>query len=470
MEYESRKVKWYWLVLFIAYSGAAAYVLFQGNPYLYSHIELRSALMEGAEAQLQTIPSEPSAPSKTGAATFFSRYSFERTAVDPISATRSKNYVEYQTHKVETGLENWTPEHIAYDSTGFYITGKSPWAIAVSLEDGKARWKYKFARPVGEKGLYAPLLDDANVYLVHPTGEVAALDKITGEIRWLLPVNFEVVAQPFLWQSQLVMPVKAEKGLQLLIIQRAKGQREEVLPRLEIKPGFSLSRVSSLNKLVATVDNKVHMIDPSNWTVEWSQTLTEPILGPATVVDSSLFVATLGGKIIRLDASKKGKLDWEVDLEQPSASPPAFLPITNRLSFLDSEGALVVIDAKTGKGLWRYNIENKSELKETWSARLKGNHIEEFKMDWLHKGWTIWSPCGERRFCVFTPNKGQMIERIQLSGEPLTLPLALERRWIFFAKAKSGQFLISHVLEEGEIKALQKAAVEAKSEPPPEGR
>jgi hypothetical protein len=186
MEYESRQVKWYVLILFIAYCGAAAYILFQGNPFLYSHLELRAAMTAGAESQLQTIPSVP-AVAKTGSPTFYSRYGFDRAAIDPLGSPRSKNFEEFETHAVETGLEKWEPQNIAYDSLGFYTSGKSQWITAIGL-DGKARWKYKFLNPPGEKGLYPPMLDEANVYVVHPAGEIAAFDKTTGEIRWLLPL------------------------------------------------------------------------------------------------------------------------------------------------------------------------------------------------------------------------------------------------------------------------------------------
>lgn len=461
MDYESRHVKWYWLLLFLIYSGGVVYILFQGNPYLYSHLELRSALLSGADAQLQTIPTVPTV-AKVGQNKFYSRYNFERTAVDTLGSPRSKNYTEYEKFPVETGIEGWEPLNIAHDEAGFYVTAKSEWAVAIGL-DGKARWKYKFLQPTGERSLQMPMIDEANVYLVHPQGEVVALDKMTGEIRWLLPLNFELVAAPFIWNAQIVLPIKAQKGLQFVLVNRANGEKAEKMPTLDIKPGFQISRATAQGNLIATVDNKVISIDPETWTIEWSQTLTEPTHGPAVVVDSSIYIATLGAKLMRLDGSKKGKLDWELELEKPAASPPSYLPIMNRLAFLDTSGALVVVDAKLGKSMWRYGIENRNTLNETWSARIKGNHIEEFKMDWLHKGWTVWSPCAQNRFCIFTPNKGQMIERILLSGDPLALPLIKDRRWVFLVKGKNDQYFVSHSVEEGEIKALLKA----KGEEPP---
>jgi outer membrane protein assembly factor BamB len=457
MDYESRKVKWYALFLFLIYCSAAVYVLFQGNPYLYSHLELRSAMLSGAEQQLSTIPSAPRTQAKLGQPTYYARYNFERTGVDPLGSPRSRTYEEYEKFPVELGLKNFEPTNIVFDRSGFYITGRSEWVVAVGL-DGKALWKYKFANVPAEKGLLPPLVDEAQVYVVHPQGEVVAFNKENGEVNWLLPLNAELTATPFIWNDQLVLPVKGTTAQQLVLINRQTGARTEKMPKLEIKPGFHVSRAPVLGDLIATVDNKVVAINPNTWAIDWSQTLTDPVKGAAVVVENQIFVATLGAKIIKLEGNKKGKVDWEVDLEKPAASPPTILPIMHRLSFLDTSGALNVVDAKTGKAMWRYGIENKNVLTETWSARLKGNNIEEFKMDWLHKGWTIWSPCSDRRFCIYTPNKGQMIARIQLSGEPMTYPLVLDKKYIFFLKGRNGQYLVSHVLDETDTKAAHKAA------------
>lgn len=75
-------------------------------------------------------------------------------------------------------------------------------------------------------------------------------------------------------------------------------------------------------------------------------------------------------------------------------------------------------------------------------------------MDWLHKGWTIWAPCGTSRFCIFTPNKGQLIQRVSLSVAPLTLPLQVERRWVFFGQ-KGDKYMLSHIAEGKEIRKMQ---------------
>lgn len=459
MDYESRTVKWYWLLLFVVYCTASIYILFSGNPYLYSHIELRTAMDSGEFVQRQTIPAHPIPADKTGNSTFFSRYTFERNAVDSFTGPRSKNYEEYEHFNIASGIEDWDVQNIAQDQSGFYLTGKGPWTVAVDLH-GAVRWKFRFKPQDEARGLQPPVVDEGSVYIVDDSGEVVSLNKISGEIRWVLELHENVVASPFIWEANLIVPTQGPAGVKLVVLERASGKVVSEKAKFDVKPGFRLSYSPDLDILVATIDNKVIAVQPDDWSVIWTATMTDPVRGPAVIVGNIAYVATLGAKVIRLDLAKKGKVDWEADLEKPAASPPAYLPVMNRLSVLDTSSGLSVIDAKTGKVMWRAAIENHTPSNETWSARIKGSNIEEFKMDWLHKGWTIWSPCGDRHFCIYTPNKGQLVNRIALSAAPMTMPLTVDRRLVFFGHKKGGGYVVSHAIEETEMKKLKKEAAE----------
>lgn len=459
MDYDGRQIRWYWLLLFVLYCGGVLYLLFNGNPYLYSHHELRAAMSRGETANLLTIPEHMSAPEKVSSATFFQRFNFGRSGVDPLGAPRSKNYEEYQTFQVKHGVDGFEAQNIAVDESGFYLTGKSPWVIAIGL-DGELRWKFRVHDIKDEKSMPAVLLDETTAYIVHPLGEALALNKTDGSIRWLINVDKELIAQPFLWQGHLVMPVKGATTGEWVMVKRGDGKLAEKTAVIDIKPGFQVSQGPSGKSVIVTLDNKVIAVDSDEWKIDWAVTLTDPIKGPAVVVEHQIYVSTLGNKLIRLDASKKGKVDWEADLEKTPASAPTYLPVANRVSIMLEDGILQMLDAKTGKSIWTYNTLNKSPLIDSWSVRLSAKHIEEYKMDWLHKGWTTWSACSNRHFCIYTPNKGQLVQSIQLSALPLTLPLQMDKRWIFFGEGKEG-YVISHLLESAEIKKLKQDAAGA---------
>jgi hypothetical protein len=223
MDYESRKIKWYWFTLFLIFCGVSIYLLFRANPYLYSHIELRTAMTSGESLQRQSIPAQPVMTDKTGDITYYSRYGFDHAAIDPMSGPRSKNYEEYLKFPVTSGIEKWDVQHIAQDESGFYLTGKNPWAVAVGLE-GQVRWKFRFKDATLERGLYPVLLDDASAYIVHPSGEVVTLNKTTGEIRWIMEIREDLGATPFLWKENLMLPIRVGNGLQLIAMKRLDGK------------------------------------------------------------------------------------------------------------------------------------------------------------------------------------------------------------------------------------------------------
>lgn len=460
MEYESRRVKWYWLILFVIYSSGACYVLYSGNPLLYSHHELRGALLQSADETVSTIPTEPETLPKVGSQTFFLRFNSARTGLDPSPGVRGKGYEEYEKHEVSTGINGWTPQHILSDQSGFYITSNTPWIVAIAT-DGTIKWRYRFLQEPTEKGFSPPLLDEFSFFVIHPKGELVALDKQSGHIRWILPLHVNLVADPFIWRGFLILPTKGTKGIELVLINRTDGKKSDESPKLDLKAEFKISQAPGVEQIIVTADNKVLAINPETWAVNWSQTLTEPIKGPATLVENDIYVATLGAKLFKLDGSRKGKIIWETVLEKPAIHSPTVLPIMSRLSLIDAAGALSTVDMKTGKVFWRYGIEAKGALAETWSSRLSAKHIEENKMDWLHKGWTIWTGCGAKNVCIYTPLKGQIINRLVLSGEPIAQPLLVDKRLVFFTQTRPGVYLISHQIEDGEVKRLRKQAAEA---------
>jgi len=464
MEYQSRTVKWYWVILFLLFCTFSVYTLFTGNPYLYSHVELRSALDAGDESRRIPVPTPPkNRQGEPSAITFFPRYNVENTAVDPIPTARSKNHVVHSNHTVNLeGAENDNVQ-VAQDDSGFYVAAESGWVWALGLE-GQIRWRYRFLQVDEKQGLMRPLLDGQSIYMVSYMGEIVCLNKSTGALRWSLSLGEPVVSKPFLFDKALVVPTKGQTGVDLQMVHRLFGELDPKPPRFDFKADFEVSQIPSLKLAIISYANKVSAVSTETWQVAWTQTLTDPIFGPTVTVENQIYLSTLGAKVVRLDASRKGKIDWETDLPKPPVSAPTHLPIVLRLVVEDSGGALNAIEEKSGKILWRTVTENRTGLHDPWAARLKGAHIEEFKMDWLHKGWTIWSACSDRRICVLTPNKGQVVERFVLPNIPLNLPLALEHRWVFFTRgAKAGHYTLTHIVEDGESRRLKALAESAKS-------
>ena len=471
MEFGKSKLKWYWLLLFIVYSIVVIYELFHNNPYLYSHYELRSILENGKGLEIKPFPT-PSGTRETGEILFYPRWSFSHSGIEPKGMGLSKNLVERSSTDVQSGIEDWNVEKVSSDLTGFYLSGKSNWVVAVDL-DGSVRWKFLFEneRPQ-DLPVWQLMIDATTVYAVHPKGEVVALDKATGRVIWDLPLNDELVAAPFLWKDAVVLPHKfkdpagatssSRPGVQWMYVSRDNGTIQKTSDKIDVKFEYQVVHSADLKQFIFTSENKIFAVDDLELKPVWNQVLTDPIKDSAIVYDSQIYLATMGAKLMNLDGNRKGRVVWEYDLEKPPATSPSYLPVMNRLSIKDESGAVFVVDAKNGKGVSKLSLENQSLLEDTWSAKVKTSYIEEFKMDWLHKGWTVWTACGGKKVCILTP-KGMVIAKLGLGGQPMALPIVNDGQLAFFVKVGTHKYGVTRLMDEKELNKLKAEQAKAKA-------
>lgn len=442
MDYESRHVKWYWMLAFTGFCGLTGYLLFLGNPFLYSNSELRTQLGQSTSVAMlipETRPEAGTLPNEP----FTSRTNWARTAQVKPENSFKWELKEVQNFPLSSDIK-FTADAMTADGGGFILSDSADTVSSVSFE-GHLRWQYRFKEAFGSDGPFSPITDGKLAYLFHPNGQVVTLSAKTGELIWSLDLPFAVAAQPFIWGEKLVAPVRDKNQIALIEIERRNGDMSNRSDKIDIKPGFLASYNESQKLMILTSDNKVVAINPEGWKLVWSQSMTDPIRGYAVNVDNTVLVSTLGAKIYKLDAKSRGRITGEIDLPKPAAGSMTYLPQMNRLNFLSTSGAMTTVDLKSEKVLWTYNIENRNPLNETWTQRLKGAAIEKFKMDWIHKGWAIWSPCSTQRICIYAPNKGALIQRIPLVGRPLTIPIQIDDTWYILVQNGDEEAFISHV-------------------------
>jgi len=442
MDYERQRIRWYWITLFVIYSMVMIYAVLTGNPYLYTHQEFKHELQSAPEQNPEPVPSIASQlplPPNLGEQTYRSRLNAERNANAPAETTYSKNFVEKQVFPIladeKDGGEKFKPTLWSIDRDGFFLANTGA-AVGYNLNGDKI-WEFRFADQ--SKPLSDVVTDQGLVYLIQSSGEIVALNKSTGQLQWSNKLNEEVIGPSFISKGRLFIPLKSRPTetkiprpmFRFAVMKRETGELSMFSKPIEGKPHFQISMAPELESWILAFDNKIVAVDPDKLEVVWTQTLTDPILGPVSVVGKSLFVSTMAGKVIKLDGAKKARQEWEVELARPPVSSPTYLPIMTKLSVLDDQGQLQLIDAKAGKALWRFNIENKNSLKETWSARMKGSIIQETGMDWIHRGWSIWAPCAKNRFCIYNPSKGQLISRVSLSGSVVSFPMEKDKVFYF---------------------------------------
>lgn len=487
MNYDRHRRRWPGLILYLIYVSGVVYLLMANNRFLYSHLELRSALAgEQSEAAKPVGPSANSTQ-ELGEATHWNRANPERTGHDLSPSGRDREYVpEWQKILLEDGhegeIDSW-----AADSSGIYVAGNGPWIWAFN-SDGDLKWRFRLS--ASTKSALAPSLDQANVYFASPSGEVLALNKNTGALVWRIRPAEEILSGPVIIRDEIwavVRPLSSElrrldklnEGLanlskkslgptthRMLRLMRKTGEVAGYTEAFGVKGITLVTWAREVKQIIVTSENRLQLINDEDGKLGIGQTLPDPIVGPALYAEGKIFVGLSSGKIQAWDLAKKaGKFEWEVGLDSPPAGPLTFLPAYQRLALITTDGHLHMVDVKKAEHLWRFPLENRSSSREIWAGRLSGKHIEKLSMKWEKKGWTAWAPCSENRICIYNPDKGQLVARISAVGDVLSPPLFVGKSFYLVTAEKKPEglrrFRLTHYLDEDSFKKKAKSAGEA---------
>ena len=246
MDYERRRLRWYWVTLFVIYCGAVVYFVLTRNPLLYSHLELKQALLAAPDSKVEPVPSpakQPQLPEKLGDQAYFSRINSEQNGDASSDATYGKNFVE--TDVVPLSIdEDFHPNKWTFNDLGVVVGGTD--AAAAFNWTGQKLWEFRFA-PSG-KPLSDVLSDSVLSYLISPSGEAIALNKSSGVMQWDLKLKEDVVGPTLLSLDRLLIPLKAHSGeaksmrpaFRWAVIKRTTGELLEYSKVLDVRPGFEL--------------------------------------------------------------------------------------------------------------------------------------------------------------------------------------------------------------------------------------
>lgn len=462
-------------------------LLLNSNPYLYSHKELRQALVGEQVNSVSPVQGIKRAEAKLAAeenvkATYWWRSTPERTGHDQ-GGTRDKDYVSDWQKPILENVNTKTAPDWAVDETGLYIVSKEPWIVALNTQ-GDAKWRFRFAVQESEATNFTPVLDDLAVFVSHSKGAVAALDKQNGHLHWKARLAQEILSAPILLNGELwvlVNPLETErKRLEAKEEKPSTGKSKAPAPALpqnrlvrlnsltgeviDYSQPFTISGRANLTwarefKLILiSTDNKLYMIGTDDGQLIATQTLPDAIEGPAVVAEGKAFLALSSGKVQAWDISKKGKFEWEIDLVSPPRAAPTYIPTYQLLAVPTADGALHTIDLKKSEASWRLNADNHNPQNDLWASRLSGRYIEKLSMKWEKKGWTIWAPCSDNRICIYNPEKGQLLARISTPGAVASNPVFLGKEMYLITREgkDSYTFKLVHYLDEETFKKKAK--------------
>lgn len=267
-----------------------------------------------------------------------------------------------------------------------YVGSQAGELIALDLQSGKLRWKYKTKQGIGES---SPAVANGIVYVGDLGGVVHAVNAADGKAVWTFPTKGEVKSSPvvvgdkviigsydenlyalnartgaMLWQVKTNGPVHATAGV-MNGIAYISGC-DENFRAIRISDGRELYVISSdaytgaSPALVAgaayygTFNNEVLRVDLGARKVAWRYTHPErqfPYYSSAAVVDGHVI---LGGrdKMVHSINTRTGKAAWTFTTRSRVESSPAVA--AGRVYVGSNDGRFYVLDLKSGKKLWDF--------------------------------------------------------------------------------------------------------------------
>ncbi len=270
--------------------------------------------------------------------------------------------------------------------------GAKMWAICVDFESGAIVQNillFENENPQRKHGLnsYAtpsPVIEENRVYVHYGTFGTACLDTKTGRVLWKrTDLNCEhmqgAAASPLLYKHLLIVHVEGTDVQYVIALDKSNGKqiwKTARPPELykDVKPVY---RKDYGTPIVIQADGKDQLISPGAqvcmafdpltggeiWRVIYrhDSTISRPVTGDGLVFLNTGWAAD-GREIWGVRLGGQGDITashvvWKDDDKAPGESSPVF--VDGRLYWIEDNGFLKCVEAKSGKLLWNEKLSGK---------------------------------------------------------------------------------------------------------------
>jgi len=260
--------------------------------------------------------------------------------------------------------EGWAPPVFEGDDILLFLDKEELSAVAYDGTSAVVLWTFPDENLTSEKDIklrsvYSePVVDDDTVYIGSYEGDIYAIGRSDGRLRWStegqVSVSGSIVSGPVLSQGRLVFGTT--EGF-LYSVDAADGRPTEGWPR----DGLSLSNrgiwatpiVESGVVYVGTMDSKLRAIDLATGEEVWEQPFEAgagAIAELASASDGTLFVATLGKEVFIVEKSTGLQVGESVTANGWIWTRPA---IDAGIAYYgDFDGSLFALDITSQKTEW----------------------------------------------------------------------------------------------------------------------
>lgn len=224
-----------------------------------------------------------------------------------------------------------------------------------ALAKGEQRWTYTVQGAVNQP----PVLAGAMVYVVDGTNAIYALDRRTGEWRWQYrreaPGRFALFGEAVPTVADGRVFVGFSDGL-LVALGATDGAvlwTRDLAPEAEQFEDVDASAVVIGDTVyAASVAGGLYALGATDGRVRWAK----PVKGITVLTElgGELIAGFDDGRIARL-APNTARPRWQVKLGDHEGAPRALVQAGDQIAVTAAQGALRLLDARTGRPIWRFD-------------------------------------------------------------------------------------------------------------------
>lgn len=242
----------------------------------------------------------------------------------------------------------------AVDGPTLYVASAEGEVMALQRETGKVRWKSELKRPIsGGVGVGYGM-----VLLGTLNGDVIALNDNDGSRKWISRVNSEVLSAPVTDGNVVVIQTQDDK---LIALDASTGDQrwiyESSAPVLSLRGTGSPLLVDGL-AMAGLASGKVVAVETRHGMPVWEQRVTIPqgrseldrivdIDGGLLLSDSILYVVSYQGRAIALDI-RTGQVLWQREASSHVGLAEGF----GNIYVSQANGSVESLDSRSASSLW----------------------------------------------------------------------------------------------------------------------
>lgn len=440
MEYDNfRTVAWHWLALFYLYAAGVIGLVLYSNPHLYDQEDLKTALAGQQVESPLPIPSPRNQIERgpEGLGGYTDRFTSNREGADASNTARARRFIKVSEHELST-VEGVNMDPANWWTDGDRVFSANEKELFAFNVEGQLQWRFTFHGPDGMT-LLKPTSDLRAVYIATSAGKLYCIRKSDGKLIWSLEAAERYYSAPIQMGESLVLAAKPQlstrlklvsnnkeatnKEISLIEITKAKGELTKASPwigALTSDP-LTLNLTENNDQFVISQNHLLLAIERATFNTSWQNELPDKTFAYPVVTNEQVFVLTDNSHILSFE-TKKGKKNWEVDLESAPSTPLTYIPGHHMLAVNMKNGALITLSAKDGEKKWRSAFDAGKIPRVSWASRLNNKVITDLKLKWHFKGWSLMSPCASDRICIFNPENGGQLGVIMTAGELVGQP------------------------------------------------